>query len=401
MKPKTLIGLAVVLGILLIAAFFLTREKHQERGASKMGDLYFSNLPVNEVAFVAIGSDDGLIHLKKSETVWQVEERNGYPADFGKIIDLVRKLSRMKIGRSFEATDEVLARQKLNDPQDANIPKDQKGLRITLKDAKDKVLADLIIGQPGETQESTGDQFIRPADSKKVSVVDDNFQFLGKTPKDWLKEDIVELDQKTIVQVAGFDGKSATPTFVLKREEPNKDPVLLNPPAGKTVDTQKVEQLFDAMSPLKIEDVSGPRKSADDSGKGPARPRLEYRLADGKIFHVYPSTEKESKDSSDVRQVEIAVAYEPPTTQPTAEKAAEKEKDSAKDGDKEAPKAPSPEEVKTRVSELNSQLGPWTFTLAKWQFDSFITRLDGLIQKKEAKPQNPDMGEDDQKLQIQ
>jgi hypothetical protein len=208
------------------------------------------------------------------------------------------------------------------------------------------------------------------------------------------------LDQQTIVQVAGFDGKSAAPAFVLKREEQNKDPVLLNPPAGKTVDPQKVEQLFDAMSPLKIEDVSGPRQSADQIEKGSARPRLEYRLADGKIFHVFPSAEKEPKNSSDVRQVEIAVAYELPSNLP-AEKAVEKEKDSAKAGDKEAPKAPSPEEVKTRASELNSQLGPWTFTLAKWQFDSFITQLDGLIQKKEAKPQNPDMGEDVQKLQIQ
>ena len=105
MKTKTLISLAAIVCILGLTAFFLTREKTPQPGAAQMGDLFLPKLPVNEIASIAIASDQGAVHLSKSQTVWQVAERNGYPADFGKITDMVRKLSRLKIGRTCPDTN--------------------------------------------------------------------------------------------------------------------------------------------------------------------------------------------------------------------------------------------------------------------------------------------------------
>jgi Domain of unknown function (DUF4340) len=378
MKPKTLISLAAIVSILGLTAFFLTREKQPESGITRMGDLFLAKLPVNEIAAVAIASDNGVIHLRKSETVWQVEERNGYPADFSKITDLVRKLSRLKIGRTFQASEDALARQQLNDPTDAKIAKEQKGLRITLKNAQDNVLADLILGNPRETTAGTGGQYVRPSDSQTVSLVDDNFQFLGKTPQEWLKRDVVNLDQKTIVQVAGFDSKAVAPVFVLRREDPAKAPLLLNLPAGKTADPQKIDQLFEAMSPLKMEDVSAlPQDKAQvkESSTPPARARLEYRLADGRVFTVFPYVEKAKDSQPEIYRVQVAVAYEPEPQPPAAQPA-----------DSDTSKAAAADEIARQVREMDSQLRPWIFTLAKWQFESLITQLDGLLQKKESTP---------------
>jgi hypothetical protein len=107
MKGKTFLILLVAAGLLL-ALWFFRVGKDEHTGQVKMGDKLFADLPVNAVTTVTIADSENKVVLIKGDKVWQVEGRNGYPADFDELRELVVKLSRLKIGRSFPASAESL-----------------------------------------------------------------------------------------------------------------------------------------------------------------------------------------------------------------------------------------------------------------------------------------------------
>ncbi len=125
-----------------------------------MGDKLFADLPVNAVTSVTIADSEDRVVLVKGDKVWQVDGRSGYPADFDQLRELVVKLSRLKIGRSFPASTESLTRLSLMPPSTADTS--STGKQITLTDASGKILADVILGQSRETDsEKGGGQYLK------------------------------------------------------------------------------------------------------------------------------------------------------------------------------------------------------------------------------------------------
>ncbi len=392
MKPKTVISLLAVVLILAAASYFLLNTNSPKKQDDQMGSEFFKDLPVNDIAAVTIHTSQDKVELKRGPEVWVVKNRHEYPADFVKISDFIKKIKRLKIGRVFEANDDVLNRQKLHSPQDQKASEDQKGTRISLFDEKAKPIADFILGNSREGANGGGGQYMRYSDKNTVYLVSDNFSFLEQKPEEWLEREVINVDGKEIEKVTCYGKKSDEVLYQLARKEHKKSPELISPPKNETVDKNKIDQVFDALGPLNIEDINGPpRKAAEPLPNASAS--LVYQLYDGRMITVHPSTKQGDTPENSEYYLTLKVDYAKPKSTQETEPPPDKDEKEAEDADKKSgesdgkddsdTKSKSAEEVAKEAKALNDKLRAWTFKIAKWQYDSFILSQEGLMQTKE------------------
>lgn len=366
MKGKTFLILLVATG-LLVALWLFRFADDKQTGAVKMGDKLFADLPVNAVASVTLSDSENSVSLVKGDKVWQVESRNGYPANFDELRKLVVKLSRLKIGRSFSASTDSLARLSLMAPSapDAST----RGKQITLKDSSGTILADVIVGQNRETESGkSGGQYLKKVDADTVFLVDDNFRFLKTAPAQWLKKEILDIKAEEVASVACYIGRQPDPVYTLSRPEKGSAARMTPVPPGRTADSAKIDQVFDALAPLTLDDVQ------PGDGKPPEveseLTRLVYHLYDGRQISIFPDA-----GVTDSYTLRVNVADSTAKTQ-----AADAPEPQPVDG-----KTPEGEEktasVPKTAQELNEELSPWVFSVKKWQFDSFITQPGSLLEE--------------------
>lgn len=390
MKSKSFIIILIIFVLLALISYFMYGRKPAETQAVKMGGKLLSDLDVNAMANLTLMDSKTRVRLTKGESIWQVEERHGFPADFTKLTELAKKLTKLKIGRSFAATEESLARLALLDPMDDDAPKEKAGTRIILKDNADKALADIIIGSARSSSAGSGGQYLRHSDSETVYLVDGSFQFLKTAPTDWLHKDVFDIDEEKVRTVTCFTADKANPLFTVLREAAGKAPQLVDPPENRTPDKNKIDQLVGALSPLKIDDVDGePRKDAA-TAENEAGLRLVYTLFDGKTITVYPSKTGEADKERYLLRVRADYTPPPAAADSAPDKApAEADQSAAgaqeaaageSEGGKEETDEPSVDPA-TEAAEMNQKSAPWTFVVAKWQFESLITDLEGLLEK--------------------
>jgi len=374
MKGKTFAILLLAAGLLVAMALIRTGKDTGTTGP-KMGEKLFVDLPVNQVAAVTLADAENHTTLVKGATVWQVQDRSGYPADFDQLRDTVVKLSRLKIGRSFSGDPDSLTRLSLLPPSDPNAS--ARGTRITLKDASGKTLADLILGQVRSTEGGgSGGQYLKKADADTVYLVDASFRFLKTAPTEWLQKEILNIKGDAVESVTCYAGESKEPVYTLVRPEKGKDAELTPIPEGRSADANRIDQVVEALSPLSLDDVQpadGPPAPASE------RPRLVYRLFDGREIDIFPAATGEESYTLRVAARQPAMAAKTPSTE---EKSPEAEKvEEQKEEETEKVQEPAPRSAK----EINDALDPWVFSIKKWQYDSFVTQPESLLEEVEKK----------------
>ena len=331
-----------------------------------MGDKLFADLPVNAVTAVTIADSENRVVLVKGEKVWQVDGRSGYPADFDELRKLVVKLSRLKIGRRFPASAESLARLSLMAPSSSDTS--STGKQITLTDASGKTLADVILGQSRETDSGEGGgQYLKKVDADTVFLVDGSFQFLKTAPAQWLKKEILDVNAEEVKSVACYVGDAPTPIYTLLRPDRGEMAKMTPVPPGRTADPAKIDQVFDALAPLTLDDVQAADGQPPLSESGQFR--LVYHLYDGRRISLFPYSD--GKDSFTLRvTAEDSIAETQAAGAPDPQPADEKTQ-------AEETAAPAPKTAR----QLNDALSPWVFSIKKWQFDSFITQPGSLLEE--------------------
>lgn len=373
MKGKTFLILLLVAGLLVV--FALLRSGDEKNTAEvKMGAKLFSELPVNAVASVTIADADNKVTLVKGDKVWQVAERSGYAANFDELRDTIVKLSRLKIGRSFAGSPESLARLSLNPPSASDAS--ASGKQITLKDQADKILADITLGQLRESDSGGGGgQYLKKADDDTVFLVDGNFQFLKTAPAEWLNREILDIKADNVASVTGFRDDASTPVYTLSRPKQGEAAQLTPVPQGRTADAAKIDQVFEALAPLTMEDVktaSGKSLMAEAN-----QTRLVYRLFDGRRITLFPQSNAEENYTIRVLAAEGPAAE---AAEPTSEDSTSDEAEAVK-SDTESAKSDSEAPAVKTAQQLNEALSPWIFSIKQWQFNSFITQLEALLEE--------------------
>ncbi|HEX5132992.1 MAG TPA: DUF4340 domain-containing protein [Candidatus Krumholzibacteria bacterium] len=191
---------------------------------------------------------------------WTIPSHYDYPAD-GK--DRLAKTAASLIGvtRDDFRTDNVADYEACGviDPLDTTNPTlSGRGQRITIKGENDVVLADLIIGKMFEGRE--GFRLVRVPGEKRVYGARINVD-VSTAFKDWIESDLMMIDKDEIARLVLKDYSiDETSGRLDVRDEvqlvkDGSDWTMSKLPAGKEMDTYKVNGLVKTIDELSIEDV--------------------------------------------------------------------------------------------------------------------------------------------------
>jgi Domain of unknown function (DUF4340) len=191
---------------------------------------------------------------------WTIPSHHGYPAD-GK--DRLAKTAAGLIGLTKDdfRTDNVADHEACGviDPLDNTVQTLKgRGRRVTIKGDNGQVLADLIIGKAFEGRDDF--RLVRVPGQKRVYGTKINVDISTKF-KDWIDPDLTMLDKDEVDKVELRDYSIDEQTGRLDQRDDvtlNKDGEswkMTGVPAGKDVDTYKVNNLVSAVDGLSIEGV--------------------------------------------------------------------------------------------------------------------------------------------------
>lgn len=286
MKTKT-IGILAALALLLAGASLWHSLRSESSSApDRAGQLLFPALRLEQIAAVEMTGGKEPLRLVRRDSGWQVESRFGYPAEFAHIARLLESLRDMRIGRQFDATAEV--RQRLGLQAPGNGTDADQAVRIRLTDAQGAVLAELLAGKNrgGDAAAATGaGQYVMVGEQPLVTLVDRELEPLSQTTgANWIDPVVIQLDAAEIAQLTCRRLRDNALLYVLTRAQQGQRPQLDGkPPAdGKLLDF-RIDQLLEAVAPLKSADVLDP---AQAGSVGEAGHRFEYRLFDGRVLTI-------------------------------------------------------------------------------------------------------------------
>ena len=323
----------------------LVRNSEVPMGADVMGALFFEALPANEIAEIVIERPGDSVLLVRKPTGWVVENRFGYPADFSKITDLIRKMKQTKVGRKFPANEPIMKRLSLMPPTHKESAETEKGTRLRMKDANDAVVVDILLGLTRKKDEKSvpDSQFVMPGDGPDIYLVDQIFSSFASPAHSWLKKSPVTV-AKDDIQSITCTGPDGTLRYTFERSEKGKDFALVSPPTKRAIKPSAVNQLAGALTGLEIEDVADPSSPPESLSKG-ISPRLDYTLFSGINYHVYPGL----------------------TCSPGIPCYLRVQVDCKGDG-----------ALMAKAGEINSRLAPWFFIVPERQHQAFFTTLGGM-----------------------
>ncbi|MFW6239257.1 MAG: DUF4340 domain-containing protein [Thermodesulfobacteriota bacterium] len=411
MKSKTFLTLLAVCAVLALASWAVFQG--EEEVAGPVGADYFSGLPINEVTALTLTGPDGEVVLEKSGTVWQVESRHGYPADFEEIRKFILKLRDLKVGRTFAADEESRRRLSLLPPDAPEAEADQRGARVAMKKADGETAADLIIGAARETETGNGGHYLMPADGETVFLVDESFRFIELDSAEWLAPDLLDVSPGDVRRVALLNPATGEEQYLIERPEKGEPPAFINPdPAERegAVIESKVANLFSALDDLTLRDVADPETPADEMGL--ENPLChEFWLFDGTTYTVCRG--EPTPDSDNERYIRVTAGYRaPPESEPEPEPAPESEAEAEATGETveetgdapeeetasgeeaeapadEASKAaesepaeegPDPAQLAAEAEKKNEALSRWTFAVVEWKADRLETDLNEFFE---------------------
>jgi len=138
--------------------------------------------------------------VQLEDGVWKIPSKDGYPADagdkLGKVAAALTNMTRGSLRTDREA--EHVACGVVDPMADLSKPTEGRGRRVTLKDAADKVLADIVIG--AEIEGQRGKRFVRLPDQKRVWSVSLDLE-LSTQFNDWIDTDLLGLDVAQISSI--------------------------------------------------------------------------------------------------------------------------------------------------------------------------------------------------------
>jgi hypothetical protein len=399
MKPKMFIMLFILLCILASITFFVLNQEKPSLKASQMGEMLFENIPLNEIIAVHISSNEKdkfqSVKLNKSGSEWVVEDLYDFPADFKTITRIVDKLKQSKIGRHFEGSPDVLSRLALHNPNQPDIPGEEKAIRIQLLDKDKKYLADILVGKQRESSAGAEAHYLKPALENTVYLVDQTFEVIGTQPQDWINTDLLNIPSKDIETVTCIDPMDQSVIYRVKRPERDAPPELQFPLDDRSIKNRTIEALFDSLSSLHVRDVAGYLEDmSEDTGFG-TLPYLEFQLFDGTIYHVFPG-KKANKDQEGY-YLKLEVAYEKlfNNNAKSADEGAGEIVDETMDqvnseiiGDGDSMETPTgeiiPEEMVIKTSDLNKKLSTWVYIISDWEHQSMVNEPEVFFEEMDS-----------------
>ena len=254
------VGLAVAAVISSVLVVATAELRMGVRPSDVAGELLFPHLTdrLNTLRSVVVKHKGHEVALDLNGATWVARDRDGYPADAGKIASLVVQLAQMTRVEAKTRLPEKYGRLNLGDPDSA----ESGAKEVRLMAGNGKSLASLIVGKQ---------KFSLGADGRGVYVrlPDDPQTWLARAEIDpavsaggWLDPDIVDIRPEMITGVT-VTHPAGGKIRLVRPKSGGSDFELANIPRGKEVTSAyALNEIAGVLSSLTLEDVARPDKVA-------------------------------------------------------------------------------------------------------------------------------------------
>lgn len=260
--PKFLYLIFAAAAVALLAWFMHRAERNSwQEKAIPHGAKILGQFPVNDVVSVDLSGPDGRVRLQRGEHGWGVVERGGYPADFEKISGLILRLSDLKAVQSVPVAPADYGAMALRTGAD-EIPREEAGTQVELKNAGGQSLAAVILGKADTTTPTgmrpeidgtaSGRYVVPVGQGGDAYLVAETFPDLLTTPAAWIDHSFLRPGPLRRVEVAGQEGN-----WILTREASGAPWEMDGLRKNQSLDTTKamtIDSLFASMAVADVPD---------------------------------------------------------------------------------------------------------------------------------------------------
>lgn len=362
MRAKTLVILALIAAAAILGAALLERGSAPEPSLSDGGMLYpglADNLNAVERLELDGPEEDQLVTLERTESGWIVVEKAGYPADAGKIRQLLLRLSEASIAETKTANPDLYSRLGVSDPGAS----EGSGTLLAIGPPAD---IRLIVGN---RDSRAGGTYVRREGEGQSYLVDAD---IGpeRDPVDWVERKIFDIDSALIreVRVTHADGE------ILRLMRVGDQMVAVGVPEGRELSSPGAPRpMTRLLSPLLVDDVA-PMEGFDDE---PAA-TIDFHLDDGRRITA------RAWHREDARWIAFHVGLDPAPEQPTVPAPAQEPPatGSQPEAPDEAPAgdaAPLERADPQDVARDDAALAGWVFQIPAYKYDQVVRRMEDLL----------------------
>lgn len=365
-----LVGLGVILGGL---GYYFTSSRRASFDTGRdvrEGQKLLGDFPVNDVTRVVVRSRDGEVTLIRSNGLWTVPERAGYPAAFTQVADLLRKLWDLRavqsqsVGQSQWGRLDLLAPVKDGPTNAATL--------IELHDKDGKPVRSLLLGK--QQMRDSGGQFggfpvgrwlALPDNKETVFVASETFSEVAPKPENWLNKDFFKVEKLTGLLLVSTN---ADGSWSLVRTNETAEWTLVDARLGEELDKSKVSGLNWAFSSPSFTDVfTKDDPAVKDAFAAPTV--LQLATADSFRYEVKVGAQPDA----DSYWLAVAAAADLPAQRAAPADEKPEDKEAAEKAWKEAQ-----DKLKAKLKQEQALAG-WVFKTPKWTVDSVLKDRASLL----------------------
>ncbi|MEN3352027.1 MAG: hypothetical protein V7640_185 [Betaproteobacteria bacterium] len=364
----------IVLGGAGLALFWQDISDYRASGA-KIGAKLLPGLKVGDVAQMQLRDAKSSVTLVRKDR-WVVQERNGYPADFKMISDLIIKLADLKVVQADSIGEALLPRVELLEPGKG----EGAGTQVELKDAAGKTLANVVLGKkilkkdPGNPLPIAQDgvpagRYVRTLGGKdRVVVVSDPLAIAEAQPGRWLDKDFFKADRIRTLAVAN---EGRTPWKITRDVEWGQWKFA---GGGGDLDPSAAVGAVNALGNLTFSDVALDAKPE----QGSASTTVTADTFDNLIYTLRIGKPKTGEDYL----VGVSVSGEPPRErQPEKDEKAEQKAQRDKDF------AESRKRLESRLAREKA-LAQWTYVVDAKQIAPLLKTREQMVARRKQETDN-------------
>lgn len=338
MRSKSLIGLFVVTIVAVVLAAVLSSGGGRSGSDPLAGTAVLPEVGkrLGDVGRVALVRGDAKTTLVRQGDHWVVEEKNGYPADAGKIRQTLFGLAELRFVEAKTRKAEFYPRLAVEDAD----KKDAKSTLVTVADAQGSLLGEVIAGKRKVDELGGGVDgvYVRKPGDAQSWLARGTLDLSGETPA-WLDRKLIDLPVAQVKEliVTQPDGSKVT----LERDKAADPFQLVELPKDKKVKSPTaLEDAAGALGSLELADV---RPAKDVEFPVDQTATAKFTTFDGMVLTVQVT------DKDKTSWVHVAAAGTGAAEKPAAD--------------------------------LTARLGPWSYAIGPYPAGQLRAKLGDLLEQ--------------------
>jgi hypothetical protein len=262
MNARVAAILVVLLVVLGGAALLAQREDSTQRpqGAAALGQPLLKDLKAADIARIRIVEPKSTLTLERNEAGWGIAERQGFPADVGKVRDFVVMAISLKIAQNEPVGEKDRARLAL----------DASATQVEFAGANGKLLGKLLVGkklfksEPENPERAPADgRFVAlPGDERTVYMVADPLTQATARTSAWIDRASFQVEKVKSLEVRYPAGGG----WRVERTGDNAPWRLAGLGAREKVETSRVNAATYSLGLLELADVAPKDATAQQTG---------------------------------------------------------------------------------------------------------------------------------------